>query len=154
MNDKECMSRALEMATRAVANGNHPFGAVLLINGAIKLVVENTVLTEDDVTRHAEMNLVSQACKQFSEEERKRAVLYTSTEPCAMCSGAIYWAGIGEVVFGCPAHRLDEIAGASLACHSHDVFLDAVNPPTVRGPVLEAEAAAQHVAYWPSPDSS
>ena len=150
MTDEECMRRTLDVSSSAVANGNHPFGAILVIDHKVVLEIENTVLTDKDVSRHAELKLVSIASSKFSEQDLKRAVLYTSTEPCAMCCGAIYWSKIGTVVYGCPAKRLDEIAGPSLACHSNEVFKGAINPPLVRGPLLEQAAAKQHASYWTS----
>lgn len=112
------------------------------------LEAENTVNTASDVTRHAELNLVSQACQTLSAEDRARATLYTSTEPCAMCAGAIYWAGIKSVVYACPASTLAEIAGPSLQCHADDVFNGAIDAPVLKGPMLEGQAAEQHLNYW------
>lgn len=144
------MERALKLAYRSVVAGNHPFGALLVLDGKIVLEAENTVNTDSDVTRHAEMNAISQSCRMMSEAERGRTILFTSSEPCAMCAGALYWAGIKTVVYGCSAKRLDEIAGASLMCHSRNVFDGAVNSPEVYGPLLEDAAAAQHLSYWPN----
>ncbi len=143
------MQRALELAHQSVVAGNHPFGALFVLGDKAVLEAENTVNTDSDVTRHAEMNAISQACRMMSESDRGRSVLFTSTEPCAMCAGALYWTGIKTVVYGCSAKRLGEIAGASLKCHSRDVFDGAVNSPEVYGPLLEDDAAAQHEAYWP-----
>ena len=142
------MRRALELAIESVSAGNHPFGAVIVLNGDIVVEAQNTIHTESDVTRHAEMNAISLACQTLSEEQFADCILVTSTEPCAMCSGALYWAGIKTVVYGCPANQLDKVAGAALSCHSHDVFEGAVNPPAVYGPVLEALAVEQHRVYW------
>ena len=146
------MRRALELATESVSAGNHPFGAVIVLNGDIVVEAQNTIHTESDVTRHAEMNAISMACQTLNEEQFADCILVTSTEPCAMCSGALYWAGIKTVVYGCPAIQLDKAAGATLGCHSHDVFEGAVKPPTVYGPVLEALAVEQHYAYWSNLD--
>ena len=142
------MNRAIELATSAVENGNHPFGAILVIDDHIVLEAENTVLTESDLTRHAEINLVSAACRALSPEEIGRAVLFASTEPCAMCLGAIYWSGVKSVVYACRSSVLEEIAGESLCCHTEKVYADSVNPPQVQGPLLEMQAAEQHRCYW------
>lgn len=143
------MQQALELAAQSVAAGNHPFGALIVLDDKVVVAAENTVNSDSDVTRHAEINAVSEASRVLSESERSRSILFASTEPCAMCSGALYWAGIKNVVYGCSAERLGEIAGASLRCHSRDVFAGAVDAPHVHGPMLEAEAAAQHESYWP-----
>lgn len=74
----------------------HPFGAILVDkeSGKVMLEATNTVFKDKDVTRHAELNLCSTASQQFTRKQLLDAILYTSTEPCAMCSGAIYWSGI------------------------------------------------------------
>jgi tRNA(Arg) A34 adenosine deaminase TadA len=142
------MSRAIELAASSVKAGNHPFGAILVIDGHIVLEAENSVLTEKDPTRHAEMNLVSAACRTMSAEEIAKSVLFTSTEPCAMCLGAVYWSGIKSVVFACPVSALEEIAGESLHCHTEQVYQNSINPPQVHGPLLKAQAVEQHRRYW------
>ncbi len=142
------MQRALELAHKSVVAGNHPFGALLVLDDKVVLEAENTVNIDSDVTRHAEMNAISQACRTMSDSDLGRSILFTSTEPCAMCAGALYWSGIKTVVYGCSAKTLGEIAGASLKCHSRDVFDGAVNSPEVYGPLLEGDAAAQHESYW------
>ena len=143
------MRHALDLAHRSVVAGNHPFGALLVLNDEVVVEAENTVNSDSDVTRHAEMNAISQACRAMSKNDLSRSILFTSTEPCAMCAGALYWSGIKTIVYGCSAEKLREIAGASLKCLSQDIFDGAVNPPEVFGPVLEEEAAAQHMSYWP-----
>ncbi len=145
------MERALVLAERSVAAGNHPFGALLVVDKRNILEAENTVHSARDLTSHAELNLVRSSCKELSAETRAQATLYSSAEPCAMCAGAIYWAGIAKVVYGCSSARLGEIAGASLACNCEDVYKGAVNPPDVYGPVLEEEAAKQHTSFWTTP---
>lgn len=141
---RECYA----LARSAMQKGNHPFGALLAHNGAILLRAENTVHTEHDVTRHAELNLVSQAARLFPAEVLQVSTMYTSTEPCAMCCGAIYWAGIGEVVFGCSAEGLGRVAGADFLIPSREVLARGQRAVRVFGPVLEEEGLAIHAAYW------
>ncbi|MEX1345134.1 MAG: nucleoside deaminase, partial [Candidatus Limnocylindrales bacterium] len=96
-DDLRLLRLAIDVAARARARGNHPFGAVLAsAQGEVLLEGENTVATDDDVTGHAELNLVRQASRAFTRDELASTSLYSSTEPCAMCSGAIYWSGIGR----------------------------------------------------------
>jgi tRNA(Arg) A34 adenosine deaminase TadA len=141
---RECYA----LARSAMRKGNHPFGALLMHNGVSLLRAENTVHTERDVTRHAELNLVSQAARLLSAEVLQAGTLYTSTEPCAMCCGAIYWAGIGEVVFGCSAEALGRVAGDDFLIPSRELLARGQRPVRVVGPVLEEEGLAIHAAYW------
>ena len=99
MSDHPRLDLAIDQARLARAAGNHPFGAVLAdADGTVVLSAQNTVVTDSDVTGHAESNLVRLASTTLGRDLRGYA-LYTSTEPCAMCAGAIYWAGISKVVF-------------------------------------------------------
>ena len=99
MSDHPRLDLAIEQARLARVAGNHPFGAVLVdADGAVVLSAQNTVVTGSDVTGHAESNLVRLASTTIGRDLQGYA-LYTSTEPCAMCAGAIYWAGITKVVY-------------------------------------------------------
>ena len=150
MNEPEkFMHQAIALAREAVANGDHPFGALLVRKGAVVLTAVNTVHTDHDITRHAELNLVSQASRQFSPEFLAECTLVTSTEPCAMCAGAIYWSGISRVVFGCSAAALGQIAGGDFLQPCKEIFAQGRRPVTVIGPVLEEEGTAVHQQYWP-----
>ena len=106
-SDEYYISLALDIARRARSAGNHPFGALLVgADGEVLLEAENTVMTEHDCTGHAETNLMRLASTRFSLDILSGCTLYTSTEPCAMCAGAIYWGGINRVVYGLLKFRL------------------------------------------------
>ena len=97
--DIEHLRLAISIASQARTHGNHPFGAVLVDDhNQVRLQAENTVMTTRDCTGHAETNLVRLATQQFSPKELSRWTLYSSTEPCAMCAGAIHWSQISRVV--------------------------------------------------------
>ena len=139
---------AIRVAYLARENGNHPFGALLLLDGEVVLTAENSVLTLQDVTRHAELNLVSEASRLFTSKQLGDMILYTSTEPCAMCVGAIFWAGVRTVVYGCSGERLGEIAGGGLVVPCRHVFAYGDVDTAVIGPILEDEAAQVHAGFW------
>ena len=103
---------AIQIANSAKSNGNHPFGALLVYNNEIILRAENTVSTLNNPTHHAELNLINKAYETsiISNDIIPKCILYTSCEPCPMCTGAIFWAGIRQVVYSLPALRLGEIA--------------------------------------------
>lgn len=148
-NETAFMRQAIALAEAAVANGDHPFGALLVKDGVVVLTAVNTIHTDNDITRHAELNLVSQAARQFPPEFLADCTLVTSTEPCAMCAGAIYWSGISRVVFGCAAATLGQIAGDEFLIPCAEIFARGTRPVTVVGPVLEEEGTAVHQQYWP-----
>ena len=148
------LRRAFAVAKRARTHGNHPFGAILIDEkGAVLLEVENGFMPDRDRTAHAERLLATQASKAYDAEFLARCTLYTSAEPCAMCSGAIYWAGIGRIVFGLTERRLKTITGnhdenptMNLPCRT--VFAAGQRQVEVIGPLLEDEAAALHIGVW------
>lgn len=146
--------RAIALAASARARGNHPFGAVLVdAHGAVVLEAENTVADAGDVTGHAETNLVRLATTTLPHEDLVTHTLVTSCEPCAMCAGAIYWAGIGRVVYGLPESELYEMTGAhpdnpTLRLPSREVFAAGTRTIEVVGPVLREESAAVHRDFW------
>ncbi len=139
---------AIKLAEQAKQNGNHPFGALLVKDDKILLTAENTVNTENDCTHHAELNLVSQASQQFTSDILTHSILYTSTEPCAMCAGAIFWAGIPVVVFGCSSIALWDISIGNLMISSPEILARGQHRVDVIGPILEAEAVAVHQGFW------
>ncbi|HUN24238.1 MAG TPA: nucleoside deaminase [Anaerolineales bacterium] len=148
------LRQAIEVARQARAQGNHPFGAVLVDeHNRIVLQAENTVITGKDVTGHAETNLVRLASQHYSPEQLARCTLYTSTEPCAMCAGAIYWSQIGRVVFALSEVDLYEIVGPSpnhLLLSCREVFAHSERKIEVSGPslALDSEARAVHAGFW------
>jgi len=145
---------AIAVAWRARAHGNHPFGAVLVDEqNHVVLEAENTVVTGKDCTGHAETNLVRMATHLLSPEELAHHTLYTSTEPCGMCAGAIHWSQIGRVVFALSEIDLYDIVGPSpehLLLPCREVFAHSSRPIKVIGPMaeLEAEARAVHADFW------
>jgi tRNA(Arg) A34 adenosine deaminase TadA len=152
--DEYFLRRSFDVARRSMSHGNHPFGAVLVgHDGKVLLEAENGYLPAHDGTAHAERLLATDACRSLSRQERGKATLYSSAEPCAMCAGAIYWAGIGRVVYGLSEHRLRDMTGShpenpTLDLPCRQVFASGQRPTEVVGPLLEDEAAALHEGVW------
>jgi tRNA(Arg) A34 adenosine deaminase TadA len=152
--DEGHLLRAIALARQSRENGNHPFGSLLVdSSGRILLEAENTVVTGRDVTGHAELNLVRAASMQFDVEALLLSTLYTSTEPCAMCSSAIYWSGIGRVVYALGSEQLmemvDDVSGSStLALSCREVFDRGGRSIEVSGPNLVEQAAAVQEGFW------
>jgi tRNA(Arg) A34 adenosine deaminase TadA len=144
---------AIDVAWRAREKGNHPFGAILVSQeGEILLTAENTVITENDITGHAELNLIRQACKEYSPDFLAACTLYASTEPCPMCAGAIFWGNIRRVVFGLSEEGLYQITGEDheevLYLPCREVFEKGHKDIEVIGPILEEEARKVHEGFW------
>jgi tRNA(Arg) A34 adenosine deaminase TadA len=152
--DLQHLRTAIEVAQNARAHGNHPFGAILVDeNNQVVLQAENSVVTGRDCTGHAETNLMRLASQNYSAEKLSACTLYTSTEPCAMCAGAIYWGNVGRVVYALSEVDLYEIVGPSpdqLVLSSREVFSHSQRKVQVEGPATElnAEARAVHAGFW------
>jgi tRNA(Arg) A34 adenosine deaminase TadA len=149
------LRRAIELAREACNDGRHPFGA-LIVNQAGEIIVasrNNAVRPKGDPTQHAEMVACGEAARLFSEAELARCTLYTSTEPCAMCAGAIYWTGIGRVVYALAETGLLKFTGndqenPTLDLPCREVFARGQRQIVVAGPLLEEEAAEVHEGFW------
>jgi tRNA(Arg) A34 adenosine deaminase TadA len=155
--DLAFLRQAIELARKARNDGRHPFGA-LIVNERGETVVaarNNAVLPNGDPTQHAEMLACSQAARLLTEAELATCTLYTSTEPCAMCAGAIYWTGIGRVVFALAETGLLRYTGShtenpTLDLPCREVFARGQKPIAVAGPLLEEEAGQVHEGFWVS----
>ena len=148
---EQFVRQAIELAREARADGNHPFGSLLTIDDTVVLTAKNTVFTDRDPTAHAETNLVAAAIRRLSPSEIRRSVLYTSCEPCAMCAGKLYWAGIRSVVYALSSEQLATMAGGNFLIPCTELFSRAAEPVTVAGPMLLNEAREVHIGYWPPP---
>ncbi|MGJ4917093.1 MULTISPECIES: nucleoside deaminase [unclassified Bradyrhizobium] len=152
--DAHFLRHSFAIARRATSNGNHPFGAVLIAaDGRVLIEAENGYMPAHDATAHAERLAATQACISIAPEIRAAATLYSSAEPCAMCAGAIYWAGIGRVVYGLSEGRLRDLTGnhpenPTLDLPCRDVFASGQRATEVVGPLLEDEAATLHEGAW------
>jgi tRNA(Arg) A34 adenosine deaminase TadA len=153
--DEALLRRAFDVARASRAAGDHPFGAVLAdADGALLMEQGNGYTSEGgDRTAHAERLIASRAARAFGPEFLARCTLYSSAEPCAMCAGAIYWAGIGRLVYGQSEKALKLATGAheenptlDLPCET--VFKAGQRPTEVIGPLLADEAAELQADFW------
>ena len=151
--DETHLLRAIELAHLSRANGNHPFGSLLVdASGRVVLEAENSALTED-LTAHAEFKVVRTACRQFDFATLEGVTLYASTEPCVMCCGALYWSGIGRVVYALGADTMmtiiNDVSGsATLTLPCREIFARGGRTVEVSGPHLVEQARAVHEGYW------
>lgn len=158
--DRSLLQRAVRLAKIARDTGNHPFGALIADStGTILLEAANTTGSTGDCTGHAETNAARDASLRFPREKLAECTLYTSAEPCAMCAGAIYWAGIGRVVYALAESELLDLTGDdpenptfSLPCR--EVFARGQRHIEVEGPVPDIPGAAEvHAGFWNPPGS-
>lgn len=122
-DDREFLKRAIEIATEGIMNGGGPFGALIVKDDKIIAEAGNRVVMNHDPTAHAEINAIRQASAVLKSHELNDCTLYASCEPCPMCLGAIYWAGIKKVVYS--GDRTDaEKAGFSDSLIYNEIMLN------------------------------
>jgi tRNA(Arg) A34 adenosine deaminase TadA len=139
--DERHLRRAIELAAAAREAGDQPYGAVLVAaDGAVVAEDRNTVLTGDDITAHPELKLARLAAQRRGDVAQP-PTLYTSCQPCAMCTNAIARSGIGRVVFALSGDQLHDLKPA-----------DSVSPDagvvTYDGPALFDEARMPIDGYY------
>jgi len=140
--DQEPMRLAIRASHDAVTAGNMPFGATLVApDGTLLWTAQNNQLTSGDCTGHAELVLVREARTALGAEAVRGGTVYASGEPCAMCSGAMFWAGIRRVVYAASTQDIAAaLGGDTLPIRSAQVYAGASPAVQVDGP-LQAEAA-------------
>jgi len=154
-SDVEYLRLAIALAAESRATGNHPFGALLVGPEGDVLLSSGNTYARDRGVGHAESNVARAAALRYEPEFLERCTLFTSVEPCCMCSGATYWAGIGAVVYGLSEKRLGELTGDNpenltidLSCRQ--VFAAGRRDIAVRGPFpeLEQDIVKDHRDFW------
>jgi len=155
--DLKYLRQTIEMARECASRGIHPFAALLVdAEGQVLMQQVNAFLPDHDMTGHAERVLMTRACTTYEPEFLAQCTMYTSAEPCAMCAGAVYWAGVGRVVYSLSEHRLKGMIGPhpenltmDLPCRK--IFAAGQREVEVIGPLIEDEGAVVHEQFWNNP---
>ncbi|MFT3719298.1 nucleoside deaminase [Pseudorhodoferax sp.] len=142
-DDHTYLRRAFAAARTARAAGDRPFGAVLVRDGQAAWTARNRQNTAGDPSAHAELVLLREACAAVGAGALRGATVYASGEPCAMCAGALFWAGVARIVYGAPTPEIEaRLGGPRLGLRCADVLAGAQPPVAVEGPVLPDKALA------------
>lgn len=138
------MRLAIDASRAALAAGDNPFGATLAsASGDVLHTARNNQNTARDCTGHAEMVLVREASAALGPEALRGATVFASGEPCAMCAGAMFWAGIARLVYAASQADIAQVLGGpQLTTTCADLLALARPPVAVQGGLLRAEAAA------------
>ena len=153
--DEHAMRIALDQAQNAWLVGEVPVGAVILRAGQVIATGYNRPITEHDPTAHAEIVALRRAAAARENYRLTDLTLYVTLEPCAMCAGTVYWAGIGRVVYGAEESALLALTGdhpenPTLSLPCREVFARGQRTVAVVGPVpaVAAEMVATHAGFW------
>lgn len=146
--DEQFITQVLALAEQSRKEGHHPFAALVVDANGV-LISEAMNASGSDRTAHAEMN----ALRLAAGAELQGATLYSSAEPCAMCAGGAYWAGIGRVVYALAESSLLELTGSdpenpTLSLPCREVFAKGQRTVDVIGPLREEEARMAHLGFW------
>lgn len=149
--DQAMMSRCIELSALAIREGEYPFGCLIALDGRIVAEAANWTVRDNDVCRHAEVIALSLAQQAVGRSDLPRATLYSTVEPCAMCSYCIREAWVGRVVY---ALASPVMGGASKWNILRDRDLSSRIPifgpaPEVVSGVMVREAAAVWRAWSP-----
>lgn len=106
--DRTHLRRCVELAAKALASGDEPFGSVLVSQSGEVLFEDHNHVAGGDHTQHPEFAIARWAAQNLSPEERSAATVYTSGEHCPMCSAAHGWVGLGRIVFAASSRQLTE----------------------------------------------
>ena len=146
--DQEFMKRAIELSKLAVEHGNEPFGAVLVKDDQIVFENENQIHTASDPTFHAELGLIRRFCSQEKVDDLHEYTLYTSCEPCFMCSGAMVWSKLGRMVYAASNKDLEATMNKE-GCNCSQITFDEMHRgPKVTAGVLRDESVKVLKTYF------
>ena len=140
--DELFIKRAMELAREAVLEGNEPYGALLVRDGAVIAEGKNQINTRHDPTYHAELGLIRDYCQKSGVTDLSDCTLYSNCEPCFMCAAATVRAKLGRLVFS--AYDSDYCARYGFTPNdcSKLIFDLSRNAPEVTGGVLREEGIA------------
>lgn len=153
--DLRLLRETIALSQEAKDRGRHPFASLVADeNGAVVARKgNNSMPPEGDPTQHAELSAAAEATAHLTPSQLAGATLYTSAEPCVMCTGAVYWTGIGRIVYALSEERLltltgDDPENPTFALPCREVVARGQRHIDVLGPYLEDEASAPHVGFW------
>mgnify|MGYP002801912901 CR=1 FL=1 len=146
--DEQFMKEAIRLSALAVEHGNEPFGAVLVKYGNFFYTNENQIYTAGDPTFHAEAGLLRRFFAETHITDLREYTLYSSCEPCFMCSGALVWAKLGRLVFGASDMDLCALLGETGSQCTDLVFRNSPHHPNVTAGVLREESLEILRAYF------
>lgn len=147
------MREAIRLSQEAVKHGNEPFGAVLVKDGEIVYTNENQIHTMHDPSFHAEAGLIRRYCAETGITDLSEYTLYSSCEPCFMCSGAMVWVKLGTLVYAASNEDLENIFGGRGCNCSELVFNHSDYRPRVRTGVLRDDSLKILTEYFSNPEN-
>ena len=126
------MRPALDIARRGLLAGEPPIGACLVRNDEVIVTQNNAVIGELDITAHAEIRVIREACRQLRTLKLSDCRIFVTVEPCPMCLSACYYADISEIIFGARLSDMNALTGSELMAADSGSFGDLFANPVTR----------------------
>lgn len=141
-DDERFMRLAIEKAREGLKKGQSPFGVCLVKEGRVVVTAHNRVWETTDITAHAEIEAIRAACHRLDTVDLTGCTLYSTTEPCPMCFGAIHWARIDRIVYGAAIADGKRAGFNELSLSNEEMKRLGGTPVHVEGGVLKGECQA------------
>ena len=138
-DDEIFMRSAVQKALEGIAKGQTPFGACIIGKGKAVACAHNAVWATVDITAHAEIQAIREACRVLGAIDLSGCTIYSTTEPCPMCFSAIHWARIDRIVFGASIADARAAGFNELMVSNSDLKRQGGSPVTVEGGCLRGE---------------
>jgi len=154
--DSDFMDRAIALARQGDASqGGGPIGCVIVLDGAIIGEAHNEVGTQNDPTAHAEILAMRRAGQKLRRSRFAHATLYSTLQPCGMCSMASIWAGISRIVYGAERDQVHQMYFEDRHFETMDFIRDAFKDDlTVTGGLRAAQCAQLYYGPGDNPPES
>ena len=139
MKHEKFMKMAIEKAMEGISNGQTPFGACIVKDEKIITSQHNQVWNEKNITSHAEIVAIREACKILDTVDLSGCTIYSTTEPCPMCFSAIHWAKIDKIIFGARIADAQEVGFSELIISNEEMKLKGNSPVEIEGDFMRQE---------------
>lgn len=140
--DEKCMRLAIDKAKQGVERGQTPFGACIAKEGEVIICVHNIVWERTDITAHAEIHAIREACKKLNTVDLSGCVMYATCEPCPMCFSACHWARIPKIVYGTSIDDAKKLGFSELTISNREMKQFGASPIEIVSDCLRDENLA------------
>ncbi|HAF85695.1 MAG TPA: tRNA-specific adenosine deaminase [Sphaerochaeta sp.] len=156
-DDIRLLGETVRIAHQAKLEGSHPFGALLADKDGNILLEQGNAHNEGGPAMHAEIALMLKAGKLYTPEFLSECTLYSTAEPCVMCTGSMYWTNVKRLVFGISEEHLLSLTGSDEQNPTFNLPADKVlehgqKDIEIVGPVTDAKLieaiVADHLSFW------
>ena len=144
---EEFMTRALDVAQRGCLAGEPPIGACIVKDGQVIACLHNAVISEMDITAHAEVRVLREACRLLKALDLSGCEIYSTVEPCAMCMSACYYAHVSRLVFGARLSDMARFTDDELSVRPEELIQDQPRQVEIVGDFMR-EACVDLLARW------